>query len=72
MPKKVIVKVEIGEAAEREVHIGPILDMLRYAGLLRSNVPGFPKIVEYESKWPDSEIERWKSYGFKAEVIKPQ
>lgn len=48
---------------------GAVMDMLRYAGLLHSNIKGFPKIIEYDQ---DSEaarvqtIARWRSFGITA------
>ena len=46
-----------------------VLDMLRYAGLLESNVKGFPDTIEYISPSGGYEIPRWKSFGAEAEIL---
>jgi hypothetical protein len=48
-----------------------LMDMLRYAGLLHSNTPGFPDVIEYDTTRPHlaNEIARWASFGYKAEVV---
>lgn len=48
-----------------------VLDMLRYSGLLESNVPEFPQVIEYEVPHdPKGIIDRWASFGFRAEVVR--
>lgn|GEM_PF-4975972 len=47
-----------------------LLDMLRHAGVLESNVKGFPRVIEYTVPYdPKGQIRRWASFGFEAEDI---
>ena len=62
--EKIRVKVELKGLNKYE-----ILDMLRYAGLLESNVKGFPDTIEYISPSGGYEVPRWRSFGVKAEIV---
>ena len=62
--KKIRVKVELKGLGRNSV-----LDMLRYAGLLESNIQGFPNTIEYMSPAGGSEIPRWRSFGAEAEIV---
>ena len=64
---RVRVKVELKGLGRNSV-----LDMLRYAGLLESNIKGFPNIIEYMSPAGGSEIPRWINFGAKAEIVTQQ
>lgn len=70
---RVDVKTGLGDecARIRGGNVWALLDMFRYAGLLQSNVWGFPDVIEYEVEHPPTEeIERWKSFGFSAEEVR--
>lgn len=80
MPKTWKVRVYLGEgvghdwgrlnATGRLEFVKEVLDMLRYSGLLESNVPDFPKVIEYEVPHePSGIISRWASFGFRSEVV---
>ena len=62
--KKIRVKVKLKGLGRNAT-----LDMLRYAGLLESNIKGFPDIIEYMSPAGGSEIPRWISFGAEAEIV---
>jgi len=65
MAKKIqITRVEIPE----HMTLNEVLDMLRYAGLLRSNVKGFPRVIEYETPISGLALTRWGSFGATAEA----
>ena len=72
MSKKItVVSVDISTAfrgAFNEEKFKGILDMLRFSGVLRSNVKDFPKIIEYVDTNSDgsNDVARWASFGYKA------
>lgn len=70
---KTIVRIEIEKLLSLDAcgDWGGFLDMLRYVGLLRSNTPGFPNVVEYECHHdPARDIARWQSFGYEAEIVR--
>lgn len=51
-----------------------LLDMLRFAGLLQSNVTGFPDVIRYIVNHSEhyaniSDVRRWASFGFFAKIV---
>jgi len=69
-----IVRVDITSAFKGfpgEENFKGILDMLRFAGVLKSNVKDFPHVIEYEATGDGTQdVQRWASFGFKATVRK--
>lgn len=73
MKKITVVTVDLSPAFHG--HVGEeefraVLEMLRFAGLLRSNVKGFPGIIEYDAipgqVAGKNDVARWASFGYKA------
>lgn len=59
-----------GEDRGRLEALKVVLDMLRYSGLLESNVQGFPRLFEYEVDGDcNGIIARWRSFGIQAEEV---
>ena len=70
--KKATIRVDISEAFHQQnIDVGAVLDMLRYFELLKSNEPGFPKFIAYDTKLvaAQDQIDRWKSFGYEAKLI---
>lgn len=73
--KLVRVRVPVGpavtlEASNGRADLGAILDMLRYSGVLCDNPA--PHCIEYltDRSRVSNQIQRWATFGFKAEVLR--
>jgi len=69
--KKATIRVSLGIGDWDDCGLEAVLEMLRYCELLKSNEPGFPKFIAYDTKLvaAQDQIDRWKSFGYEAKLI---